>query len=521
MTAPIDTQLREYSAFFDSRLEEVAVEDILTERLSVGPVQPLRPRVPAVRRGWLVAVGATAIVSAIIGLVGLLLSAGSEETPPATNPPPNTEGVTPQLRSSGVIGTPLGDVAWSYYTGPSGPGSSLFEGPDGELAMWLTEEEILWSSADGALWESARLPVPIDAEVMTARVVGDSYWLSTSNPTTLWRSDDFRSWEEVDLSDIPLPDTFNMGWTVSLGPIAQVDDGLVVVWTAWPKPPLESWLPAFAESHSNLHLDSMGIFDPEVGQPVRATRVVDGIDEMVAMIRIEPWGGGWRVFDAESDLELAYFAFGPERVASPFAYSVEGLLLVDESGTVDSATPIWMEAGATVGGLVHVDDRLLALSLARGETAGALWESVDGRSWESIGTPPFMPPGTGGARLWDVGGVLYASAETGDSTSSWTSVDGVVWTELRGPAGVSSVNLRPFGRGFAAWADEALLLSRDGDDWERVDLITLGIGMDTRGTVEAVPGSSVGDRLVLRFWPGDQPGGEEPGTQFIVFEVEA
>jgi hypothetical protein len=519
MTAPIDTQLRDYSEYFETLLEEVAVEDVLTERVSEGPVQPLRPRTPAVRRGWLAAAGAVAIVAAIIGLVGLFRSTDTEPTPPATNLPPTTESIAPQLRSSGVIDTPLGNVAWSYYTGPSGPGSSLFEGPDGELAMWLADEEILWTSADGVAWESASLPVPVDAEVLKAHVLGDSYWLSTSNPTTLWRSDDFRSWEEIDLSAVRLPDSFNMGWTLGLGPMAHSDGGVVATWTAWPKPPLESWLPALAESHTDFHLDRMGIFDPAVGQPVRATRLDDGVDETVAVIRIEPWGGGWRVFDAESDAELAYFAFGPERVASPFTYSVEGLLLVDANGTAESLTPVWLDPGGSVGGLVHIDGRILALSLETGEVIGALWESRDGRDWEPLGRPPFMPPGTGGAMLWEDGGVLYGSAESGDTTRRWTSRDGIDWTELRGPDGVPPWDLRLFGSGFAAWADEALLLSADSTTWEPVYFDELGFAIDTPAAIEGFPGGVVGDRLVLRFWPGDQPGGQEPGIQFVVLQL--
>ena len=520
MTAPLDTQLREYTHYFDSLLEEIAVEDVLTERVTEGVVRPLRPRPSVPRRGWWVAAGAAALVALIIGLVGLFASTDTEPAPPATDPVPTLEDVPPQLRGSGTLGSELGEIRWSYYTGPSGPGSSLFELPDGELAMWLTGEELLWTSADGVAWESAHLPVPVDAESLTAGVVGDEYWLRTSNPTTLWRSKDFTSWEQVDLSTLALPERFNMDWAVGIDFVVESDSGVLVSWTASPILPLDDWYPALAETHRDLHIDTIG-HDPGAAYPVRGTRRSDGTDETVALMRLERFGengSAWQAYDAEGGWEIAYFAFGAGEslVDDPLTYSIEGLLLIDSGGDVEALSPPWSTQEGRLMGLVAAGDRLFA-AFGHGDVATFnLWESGDGRSWNLAG----VAPGTGAVGLEASDAIAYALFEGEETSALWLLREGSDWVRAPVPSGGSADAVRALGDGYAGWAAGSLWLSRDGSEWSPVDLASLGVGTDSAVPVVEPPGRVGIERLVLRFGPRDQPGGEEPGAQFVVLEVQ-
>jgi hypothetical protein len=522
MTASIDSQLREYSAYFDGLTEELTVEDIVVERVSTGRVQPLRPRRTDSRRGWLVATGAAVALIALIAAAALVLRSRAAPTPPAIDPPsPRT---APVFRTgAGSIDTSLGAMNWARYTTPDSD-VRLLERADGGPALWSIDTEALWASENGVDWTAIDLPVPIHAESVGSRVIGDVFWLQTFNPTTLWRSASFRPWEEIDLGAIPVPESFNVNWTITLGVITELEDGAAVTWRAWPDLSSVGLVGPFTATHTDLFLDPGGL-GFGIGQPpyeIHGTRVSNGVEEAVAVVEIVPLGedsGSWRVIDVDTGAEYAYFSFDVEgRPGDPVEFATEGLLLVDGAGESLIVEPPWVDAQQSATSLVGSGNQLLAVTHSTtGTSLVQIWSSDDGRSWQNLGEPAFTPPGSTVAYLTESEEMLHAHVYSEDGEQQLVSYDGTNWDVLPTPAGVSSDRVRPFLGGYAAWSSETLWLSADGIAWEELSLADFGLRIDPLEFDGGFAGGLVGERLVLRAW-SDAPGGD--GSTIVVLEAD-
>ena len=206
MSTPIDLQLREYSKFFDAQLAEVTVDEIITERVTPGPVRPLRvgrsgigsgpPGPTWYRRPQLAFIAAAAVVLAVIVPVALMRDSGSdvgdtpeaattlasqvvEPTPTAAPAPPTaTAPATLPTEPSVAPGPPVDGLVWSavplnpeiFGNGSAwiGDVTATSEGFVAVGRLWPSSDlgptAGVWLSPDGRDWVRV-----IDDEVMESR----------------------------------------------------------------------------------------------------------------------------------------------------------------------------------------------------------------------------------------------------------------------------------------------------------------------------------------------------------------
>jgi hypothetical protein len=210
----------------------------------VGSTSPRvsRPRVTARVVGpwrWRSLLTAALFVAlALIALVGGLILTGSAPT----TPPADDNDVVALLPADipagiphGVVDTPIGSARWVRFIGDHtalpgplrplpGPSGLLWfeEGGHGPIPCEETDELAcraqpqLWASAD-AISERVERMLPVVAEQATLTPLDDTWWLGTYRPTTLWRSTDAETWEQVDLGALVSPGPADLDWEVRLG----------------------------------------------------------------------------------------------------------------------------------------------------------------------------------------------------------------------------------------------------------------------------------------------------------------
>ena len=167
MSSSIDLQLREYSDFFDTQLSEVTIDDIVTERVTAGPVRPLAVRRPRATHNWVVVAAAAVIVALLVGGAAVLSRAtGGSDRPVATTP--TTEAAAPTTEAPVLTTEPSDDPSPAVPTAGSTlewrAGIGLDTEPleilhDGERFL-LIEPGVLRTSEDGFEWQRVAFDGP-------------------------------------------------------------------------------------------------------------------------------------------------------------------------------------------------------------------------------------------------------------------------------------------------------------------------------------------------------------------------
>jgi hypothetical protein len=164
VTAPIDTQLRDYTAHFDAELPQIDLEDVLNERVGRSLVRPLRPRRPR-QRNWVVAAAAAIAVIVLVGAVGLLTRVSGDVQPATTPmPAPTTTAPTASTVLEPVPTTTADQAATGLQWAKSDllfpeQGTPLVGGgpstliSDGDLFFAIIGGELA-TSVDGYSWEA-------------------------------------------------------------------------------------------------------------------------------------------------------------------------------------------------------------------------------------------------------------------------------------------------------------------------------------------------------------------------------
>ena len=164
------------------------------------------------------------LVGVVLALVaGGLIVGGSLPTPrtPTTHAPdlgPFLPAELPEGIASGTVATPLGTARWVHLDGGQSkiPYGTIVPGPTGLLMSSVEGGPVaLWASADGIDW--AERPLPIHAGSATLTLADATYWIVTADPTTLWRSTDASTWEQLDLGALVPPTPADLNWELTLG----------------------------------------------------------------------------------------------------------------------------------------------------------------------------------------------------------------------------------------------------------------------------------------------------------------
>lgn len=578
MSAPIDVQLREYSEFFDSQLAEITVEDVLTERVTRRKVRPLQPRSPRPGGKWAAAAAAALAAAVLIGGAAILIRAGdgdsgpattmppapteapepqppqptaapdpeepqptlappepdqppptiapAEVDPPPTAPPPDpvTPGITASfdLIGTGSLDTALGSMTWTKLGVEGAPIAvqrSLFETPDG-FGSWDAATGTYWASRDGITWSSSPLPIPTRPGTVRVSHGADWHWLTTRSPIGIWRSRDFITWEQVDVSALAPPDSTGLVWEVRLGDVAEIGTSGAVFWSAVPRLPLDDVLgdrhPAYEEFTVWPSMEGEFVLD------VYGTDFEGESGVLLRRIRFEAVPGGGNVVDADTGDLLHEFSVDHPDFASGagdfMSFKVDLLAVVASDGSLESTDPPWGAEHRPLA-LHSVQERLYAFTrftFADARNGTDVWSSADGLRWEYLGAPQFQPEGTDGlAHIMKLAGTLVADVFPPDDGERWLSSDGVVWNRAPAPERFPSIVTVPFAGGFAAWAGATLWISADGTDWERFNTGTFETGGGV-GRFNGGEGAGLfGDTLVM-FGSSDEIEGVD---QVFLFEL--
>ncbi len=439
MTVDLRDQLHELCAFIDEEQGPIALDDVRAHNDSVMVVAQLARPTPSIRRRWLVALAAAAVVVAA-SLPLLVFTGGNDREGFFSSSEPDV-ATTPTFApsSSGWSRVPYDEAVF----GGAGMGSVTIGGP-GLVAVGSVELEgdgssaVVWTSVDGITWSRVADdeavfggPRSIGMESVTAGGPGlvavGSADPHDSEDGLVWTSVDGMSWSRVPDEEAIFggPGEQWIGGVTAGGPgVVAVGWELVgfgadaAVWTSvdgisWSRVP-----------------DEEGVF----GGP--------GYNGMAAVTAGGP--GVVAVGSAQQD--------GGQSAA--VWTSVDGLIWsrVPHDDAVFGTAGLWMY-GVTVGGpgLVAVGND--------GEGGAAVWTSVNGLTWSRVPVDEAVFGGAGMSSVF-VGGpglVAVGSVESEESDGGalvWTSVDGITWSRVPddesvfGGGEMSSVTV--WGRGVVA-----------------------------------------------------------------------
>jgi hypothetical protein len=323
--------------------------------------------------------------------------------------------------ASGTLKTPLGPARWVHLYGadrllPESL-SDLIRVPGG----YATTEPPghIWFSPDLLHWK--QLTPPVSSRWSQLSASGPDYWLQTTGDPAkdgyegerLWRSTDARTWTEVDLSELGLPQPSTLGWQVWTEAGVASNGRIAIV-------PLTYRVWDMSET-LGLHFDASGSYQPgathlEAGDG--GTYIVrGGYGEELATVRFEETSDGLRVLRGDDrqelavarDLDLAFI----ERWADSMAPVTERRLAIIDGSDVRFGTIPKVPTGSTLG-VWAKDDSFIA---AAPGPDGFLqtWSSRDGDAWvagETIGDDDGEPAG-----FW------YVPWRSGDGTWRATTRD--------------------------------------------------------------------------------------------------
>jgi hypothetical protein len=204
MNQDMNTQVREYTEFFQGGIEPVEMEEILERRIGDGPVRPVGPVRSTHRRGWVTAAIAAAVVLIVLGTAGFLASGtapdvtgdspsssqqpavilGVEDDASPTSTAPVSVDVPGTVAVPPLSAVPL-PVDWELATGTApdwlqygvapvvSNGSSFLgvHGKDGDAK--------LVRSVDGVRWVEVTSPIPdLDYAMEVPIVAGSHYFMA-------------------------------------------------------------------------------------------------------------------------------------------------------------------------------------------------------------------------------------------------------------------------------------------------------------------------------------------------------
>lgn len=181
MNRDMNTQVREYTEFFQGSIDPVEMEEILHRRIGDGPVRPIRPVRSTHRRGWVTAAVAAVVTVVVLGSVAWL-SRSDGAAPAVDETPPTTAAVTPTTEAVTTTDT----VAATTTTLAAVPAVPPGEGPQFTFAQGESPVEGILG---GGVWFNSALYVT--SHHFTAYDVGDSVG------NTVFRSPDGLTWERV------------------------------------------------------------------------------------------------------------------------------------------------------------------------------------------------------------------------------------------------------------------------------------------------------------------------------------
>jgi hypothetical protein len=373
--------------------------------------------------------------------------AASQPAPAATHGPTST--TTTLLRATDV--PPDGSFTWTRRDGDASsiPFGNVVPIPSGFAVVEAAVGSgggYLWTSDDGSQWERADLPVDGATQPLLVHTQS-GYWLSSNaEDERMWHSSDFASWDEID--------------------IRSMGDAFPVV-----RPYVEP------------------------GGPV--------------LVDLSPWNARGAVVSAG------------DAVVTPWARaSGEMLLAVSDSFGAPFA-PSDAPWGTGFARIVPFEDRLVAYAGGLlGDPVTTIWTSVDGRTWEGSGTVRFADP-TGAAEVhsYDIaerdGTLLALVGHFCYVDALWRSTDGIEWEHLgdspdRGQACGGSLQAASFGwvlvtDGGTELPEPNVWVSLDGDRWELLDTVALGLEGGDGSTPRSQLGVSVvGDHIFIQSLLGDE-----------------
>lgn len=551
-------QIGRYADFLDEVAPPVTLDEIVTERLGPGIVQPLPPRPPKKRtERWAYAL---AVIIALLTLFGggIWLTGARDDgarvatqpeieptattvpddtpTPTAQAEPPNTVQSQPSSGLSGDSGTadtPVGPVPWVHatqigllpYPGeviqtPGGfAGVAHPEGSTGS-SQWAT-------SSDGARWVDAPFPVPVDPQAMV-RVGEDQgvFWLADG--ARLWLSDDAEIWTETDLPDLMPPRSAGVVWTPSLESPAVRGDLAVFPLELQPELPVQEIFDPGSDFAGRIHHTNCG-WDAELAACQDVSDDVDvvfGVDldtgeqTLLARFRLEAEGEAAYVVDVDTGSRVHEFSIGGfsgEQLTRISGVNLHwnAVLLVgtERAGKIVEAP--WSSFGLRSVFVAAVEDRFVAYvdnGPPHGSTTLAaieMWDSADGLTWTGRGAVDFgiEAPGEVDVMLFDEGDgrtvaaifPLPAEAPPSDSSLPYArlvSHDGVNWHPYL--PDVPGAHAQRIEGGFVSIGD-GVFVSKDGADWEELYSFERPVWFDIVGDTLMVAGVSEGTHGVWAF----------------------
>jgi YD repeat-containing protein len=452
---------------------------------------------------------ATAALILWLGLLALailamhLLPASRPELPDTHRFGPYLPTDIPAAIDSGSVQTVLGSLRWAHVLETDGPLplGPIVPGPSGLLSVKAND---MWASADGLHWQSRSLP--IDAESTTLTFAGGVYWLSTTGPTSLWRSDDAARWTSVDLDALEPPQPASLDWELILGtPVSRggvtifpvthrvADPGLLLgreptYRSEWP----QEVEPGRYEVLQGTPRGSLTVGDPVVieetpsGLRVSAEdgsliSVIDGVD----FDFIRAWGTRGAIESEEAAVVVA---------GSIVPVEMPGLRFPDLRAT-----------GAPV--LLDAPDGFRAYA-RDGEGRLQEWRSDTGSSWG-----PMTPTGRSVSSLWTEHGYGHPTRVWVDGSEVSATSDGVTWEA--GPGLQFGAGAIAYDSGSDREERPTLSFSIDGSEWTRVSVPGLSKGAPRDLPYETVQ-SVIGNTMIVT---NLRPVGTSPRTELWVLEV--
>ena len=439
----------------------------------------------------------------------------------------------------GTIDTPLGKARWVHLTGDPtslpgplqptiGPSSLVWFDFGGDMSCpsagsaslcGTSTAARLWTS-DDAVSARTEHALPVAGGVAGFEFEGDTYWLTTTDPVTLWRSSDLTTWDQVDVSALVSPGPTGLTWGVELGtPVSSRGVSLLPV---------------------TYHAQDLGrlvgfpgrsVFLEAAGPGRYAVKEYhsrrDGGDKVIGTVSVETTPTGIRFSDDAggtiaqlSGVGLAFV----EAWASRGSIDEHQLAIVDGS-TLTAVTDPGMPLNDPSGEgpiLFPIESGFQAFQVDTDSTVRT-WRSGDGRSWqegERLLAPDGQPMKAQEVNpdwLWgqhDITVTPLADPKAAGPPHDWRSVDGVNWTAVPPmPNGEDGLVFQVPGGSLRLADDGSWSTSTDGVTWVDVPGLRQAVTKWTPDGAGSDGGSVVGDAL---FFSVDEMEGSRQRDLWII-----
>lgn len=413
------SQLEMYYSEVDEAQDPIRPDEVSDRmdavRVLPAPLLPLR-RSRSTRKVW-VALAAAAVAIALIGTVTLLISARTNDVPPATTPV-----VTEQSLSWTVVEAVDAPhmLELSWVPDVLHAGSRYFVSLMPDILRAADEPVVpneLWASDDGLIWELDRMPVEelvaagasrLEAQDTAAFQLADRILV---DPYGRWdpvvRSDDGVTWTVADVE----PDSAGgVVWKVDN---AEAMTEVRIPWIVGGFTPT-GWIFEFADGYAGLQV-TPPFGDRSVAQPFEAYH--------------SPDGQNWSRVDAPAFADAGYDHFD-RRVGFAHQHGVALAVLSD----ADPRDPLQ-------------------------DAQFRMWRSDDGITWTNI-----TPQQLNGAGVWALEGAWLQgpSFMTGDGAATFQlSPDGEQWDQIDVPVEFANFQgeVRVAGNKIFVFGEDRLLVA--------------------------------------------------------------